>query len=185
MDNSKEMQVFLEQLYECCKIPLLRTIHRYVGASEESEDVFHEVFIRIIRNAEMLRNLPRPKMEAYIIMIARGVSIDYLRKKRSGVQIDALDDVVLSFLEKSNKRRPITFDPLGKADLTLMMETIPMEDQILLIGKYYIGLSVNDLAEIVGGTPSGVRSKIHRARKKVFNEWSKSGLNIGDFINES
>lgn len=182
--QNQQIQTFLENLYDRYKIPLLGLIHKYIGYSGEYEDIFHEVFIRIIRNAEMLCRLPQPKVEAYIFLIARGVSIDHLRKTHTSAQVDVADDFVLNLLEKRNSFKTSSFDPLKRVDLALMMENLPAEERVLLMGKYYLGLSTDELVEIVGGTPTGIRSKIHRARKRVFGEWTKSGLNIEDFIDE-
>ncbi len=179
-----QLQVFLEDLYDRYKNPLLKIVHKHIGDSDVSEDVFHEIFIRIIRSAEKLYAFPRPKLEAYIFLIAKGVSIDYLRKSYRNVQVDIADDLLLNLLAIQEKTTVATFDEFEKVNLTILMQNLSTEDQILLIGKYYLGLSIDDLVCLVGGTSTAVRSKLHRAKKKVFQEWAQSGLNMGDFIHE-
>ena len=51
--GSSQLQSFLEELYERYKLPLLRMIHKHVGDSGVGEDLFHEVFIRIIHKAKL------------------------------------------------------------------------------------------------------------------------------------
>lgn len=181
--QNQQLQAFLEDLYDRYKNPVLKIVHKHIGDPNICEDIFHEIFIRIIRNAEMLYTLPKPKLEAYIFLIAKGVSIDHLRKKYKNMHVD-MDDELLSLLAGQQQIETSSFDAFEKINLTLMIKSLPVEDQILLVGKYYLGLSINDLVSIIGGTSTAIRSKLHRAKKKAFQEWTQSGLNMGDFINE-
>ena len=181
--QNQQLQVFIEELYEEYKKPLLKTVYKYTGNYNECEDVIHEIFIRIIRNAEMLYTFPKPKMEAYIFLIVKGVSFDYLRKKYKSDRVDISDDSNFDLLLEQKKQNASTFDAFEKINLALLLKEIPSEEQLLLIGKYYLGMSINELVSVIGGTPTSVRSKLHRVRKKVFQEWSQSGLNMEDFIN--
>jgi len=179
-----KIHAFLENLYERYRFPLLRIIRKYVGNSDICEDLFHEVIVRIIDHAELLITLSRPKLEAYIILIARGISVDYLRKNHVIDQIDIGDEALFDVLENCDTLSTDSLSPINKVDLILMMHTLSKEDRLLLIGKYYLGLSTADLSKAMGGTPTAVRSRIHRAKNKIMSEWKHSGLCIGDFLNE-
>ncbi len=182
--KSRQRQSFLEELYVHYKVPLMHAVHSYIDDPNVQEDIFHEIFIRIIRKSDLLYTLPKPKLDAYIYLIAKGVSIDYLRKKYADRQVDIADDVLLNLLAQQDNLAAVHMDSFKKADLSLMLANLSVEDQILLVGKYYLGLSVNDLVDIVGGTSTAIRSKLHRVRKKVFTEWTKAGLTMEDFLNE-
>lgn len=182
--RSYQIQMFLNELYDRYKRALLKIVYKYVGDFNISEDLFHEIFIRIIKQAELLYTLPKPKLEAYIFLIAKGVSFDYLRTRYKNVEVDITDDVVEPLWCEG---KPITSSGIGefqKADLAVMLESLPTEDKHLLIGKYYLGLSIDDLTSVVGGTRSSVKSKLHRARKRAFEEWTKSGISMEDFFDE-
>ena len=171
---------FVETLYEENKVLLLNAIQKHVGTSEDCEDIFHEVFIRIIENANKLIHFPPNKLKAYILLIAYGVSIDYLRRRYRNPEICIDDDILLNTFINTETPSKV-YDPYNKVDLSLIMETVSQEERILLVGKYYLGLSGSELASIVGGTAVAVRSQLHRAKKKVFNEWRKAGLHLEDF----
>lgn len=173
-------QNFIETLYEENKVLLLNTIRKYIGPSEDCEDIFQEVFIRIIENANNLSQFPPNKLKAYILLIAHGVSIDYLRKRYRNPEI-SLDDSILLDVVGNTETQSVVNDPFNKVDLSIIMETVSPEERMLLIGKYYLGLSGNELANIVGASAIAVRSQLHRAKKKVFNEWTKAGLHLEDF----
>ena len=179
-----QQQSFIEDLYDQYKVPLLCIIRKYVKPSDAIEDNFQEVIIRIIKNADLLSRLPKPKMEAYIYLVARGVSIDHLRTSNRKEEISIESDIVLDLLNKSNGPAALQSDPLKKADLSIMMEKLPSEDKILLVGKYYLGLSTNELVDLVGGSAVAVRSKVFRARKRLQEEWTRAGLRLEDFLDE-
>lgn len=176
---------FIESIYENYKRPLLRIIYKHIGDYDACEDVLHEVFIRIIKDAETLSSFPKEKIEAYIYLIARWVSIDYLRRvyKERQINVD-VDDTLLNSLISSNQTATKSFNPINKIDLKLLLSELSAEEQLLLIGKYYLNLSTEELINIVGGTSIGLRSKIHRAKKRVFNSWIQAGLHMEDFFNE-
>lgn len=178
--NSFANRRFIESLYEEHRLLLLNTIRRYVGVSEDCEDIFHEVFIRIIENADNLIQFPANKLKAYILLIAYGVSIDYLRRKYRNPEICIDDDILFNTVCKTDKKQDV-YDPFNKVDLSLILDTIPQEQRVLLIGKYYLGLSGEELACLVGGSSVAVRSQLHRAKKKVLEEWKKAGLCLEDF----
>lgn len=180
--QQQNIRRFLEDLYEKYRIPLLRIVRKYIGASNACEDVFHEVFIRIIKNAEKLYLFSEPKLEAYIFLVARGVSFDYLRKHYRHKQVDVADDDLLDHLIQQEQQELNALNAFDKIHLAEMVKSLPAEDQLLLIGKYYLGLDVNELVVITGGTPTAVRSKLHRAKKKAFQEWSQAGLSMEDFL---
>lgn len=183
LNQSQQIQSFLEALYNRYKGMILCTIRKYIGYSDSCEDVFHEVFICIIKNVDLLIGMPSCKLEAYILLIARGVSIDHLRKTHRLAQVDTAEENILDLFYQQSLNAKSSIDQFSKVELSLMMQKLPIEDQMLLIGKYYLGLSTIELVKIVGGSSTGVRSKLHRAKKRIFEEWSKSGLKMEDFLN--
>ena len=178
--NAFPQQLFVETLYEEHRFLLLNTIRKHIGPSEDCEDVFHEVFIRIIENADFLSKFPKNKLKAYILLIAHGVSIDYLRRQYRNPEISFDDDILLNTVSTTEGLSK-SYDDFNRIDLSLILESVSPEERILLLGKYYLGLSGNELANIVGASAIAVRSQLHRAKKKVFNEWTKSGLHLEDF----
>lgn len=184
MKEIKANNQFVEQLYEKYKRRLLSIIRRYVSSKEDCEDIFQDVIERIIQYAPKLRGMPTPKLEAYISMVARGVSIDYLRKAHKNVVVDMDDEVLQNLLSNGCNVSGASHDLFNRVDLSVMMRGLTAEEQTLLIGKYYFGMEAAELTEITGVSETGVRSKLHRARKKLLAQWKESDLRMEDFINE-
>lgn len=168
----------LESIYLRYRPLMLWSAEKYVGPND-SEDIFHEAFMKVIRAAPTLQQLPPPKMKMYILLIVRGTAIDFLRKEQRYLQVDLEDGVLQNLLPRAPGQAVGAF---GRTELLEMMHTLPQDEQSLLIGKYYLGLSSKELTELVGGTDTAVRSKLHRARKKLLDAWTEAGLHMEDFL---
>lgn len=173
---------FIENLYINYKSFILSIISQYMKESFWQEDVFHEVFIQILRKADFLSTLPPQKLETYLLLMTRGVSIDFLRKNHFNKKDDLADDILLELVDSHAVALIKPVDPIAKTDLKIMLEHISADDLTLLIGKYYLGLDTNDLAAISGLTSTAVRSRVHRAKNKLFDKWKATGLTMEDFI---
>lgn len=170
----------LESIYNRYRNLMLWAAQRYVG-NDDAEDVVHEAFLKVMRSAEKILHLPDHKIQTYILLIVRGTAIDYFRKKHRYLQVDMEDDILHSFITDHTEK---TVGGYSKTELFMMMKTLPPDEQALLIGKYYLGLSSQELTALGGGSDTGMRTKLLRARKRVFEEWSKAGLCMEDFLDE-
>lgn len=182
--ENKQAHLFIESVYRQYRKVLLSIIYRYVGDYELCNDIYQDVFLQVIRKADVLVTLDQPQLEAYLIMIARGVAIDYLKKNRYKEQIDLADDVLVEIIEKQRTRSLDIFPAAGKVELKMILQDIPADDLILLLGKYYLGLSIVELATILGSNSGTIKSRLHRARKRVANKWQDLNLRMEDFLNE-
>ena len=182
LQNLQNSDSFVENLYVNYKKFILSVIVRYIADPSLQEDIFHEVFIRILRKADFLSTLPPYKLETYLLLMARGVSIDFLRKNHFNQQCDLSDDIILELIDEQRFSANRSVDPIAKADLKMMLQYISTEDLALLIGKYYLELDAKELATIGGLSSTAVRSRIHRAKNKLLDKWKADGLTMEDFI---
>lgn len=178
----QSLEGFVEMLYVQYRAAIFSVIAKYVAKPADREDVFHDVFVRILRRAEFLSTLPQHKLETYLLLMARGVTIDYLRKNDFYHQCDLTDDIILDLLHVRKLQASDRGDSAEKIELSMMLQCIPAEDVALLIGRYYLNLDTKELAEMCDITPTAVRSRVHRARKRLLEAWKETGLSMGDFI---
>lgn len=180
--GQKEDSSFLAAAYQEYRNFMLSITRKYIGETTACEDVFHNAFIYLIRNEERLQQLPPAKLKAYILLVTRHASIDYLRKERKMNMLDLPDDVLLDLLAKSPKTRSVSEAPFLSVELYAILRELSAEDQTLLIGHYVIGLDTTELADIIGCSPGALRVKLHRVRKHVFEKFTAAGLRFEDFI---
>jgi RNA polymerase sigma-70 factor, ECF subfamily len=153
-------QTTLEPIWEqyCCR--LLRFIQARVDDETEAEDILQEVFLRVHQN---LCCLPQPsRLEAWIYQITRNLIIDHYRKRKALAELP--DDLAAApdFLED---------DPQARLALSLqeMIEQLPAIYRQALILTEYQGMSQKELAEQLGISFSGAKSRVQRARLQLKN----------------
>ena len=173
---------FLDSLYTEYRNFMLSIVQMYVRDTQICEDVFHNAFISLIRNQERIKDLPRPKLKAYILLAARHASIDYLRKERKMNLVDVPDDVLLEMLSRSRDVQSASRAPFQSVEFYAIIRQLSAEDQTLLIGRHIVGLESNELADLLGCTSGAMRVKLHRANKRAREMFTSFGLCLEDFL---
>jgi RNA polymerase sigma-70 factor (ECF subfamily) len=138
-------------------------IRSRVEDDAEAEDILQEVFIRIHRN--LCCQADRDKPESWIYQIARNLIIDHYRKRRTWVELPENLPSEPDWGEWVN----LEDDPEAKLALSLreMIDELPEPYSQALILTEYQGLSQKQLAERLGISLSGAKSRVQRAREKL------------------
>lgn len=149
-----------EQVWEDFHTPLQQFIRRRVSDEVTAEDVLQEVFLKIHQRMETLRDVK--KLESWIYQITRNAIIDSYRSSKPTTTLEAAevldlpeelpdDDVVSELL------------PCVQA----MVRDLPEQDRQALVLTEYQGLTQKELAERLGLSFSGAKSRVQRAREKL------------------
>lgn len=134
-----------------------------------TEDIIQESFLRSIEKAPQLQDLDR--LEGWLKMLARNVSLNYLRKlKRNRNELDTEavftnkeppERLVYSLLEDEVEAK------LLKEDIVRYMNVLKPEYRQLMEMRWNSNLSYKEIAAALGLTESVVRQKLYRARESV------------------
>jgi RNA polymerase sigma-70 factor (ECF subfamily) len=154
------MNEHLELLWDQYSRRLLAFIRSRVANPADAEDILQEVFIRIHRH---LCCLPEPewnKPESWIYQIARHLIIDHYRRQHMLIEIPESLPAEPDLSED---------DPEAVLALSLrqLIDELPEPYRQALILTEYQGLSQKQLAEQVGISLSGAKSRVQRARGKL------------------
>jgi RNA polymerase sigma factor (sigma-70 family) len=79
----------LERVYRAHRAPLLGVARRLVGAAE-AESVIQEVFVELLRNAELRGRFSGGSLDAWLGEITRRKALEYLR--RQGREVPAAEE---------------------------------------------------------------------------------------------
>jgi RNA polymerase sigma-70 factor (ECF subfamily) len=156
----RNMHDHLELLWNQYSRRLRAFIRSRVGDDAEAEDILQEVFIRVHRN---LCCLPEPEWHrpgSWIYQIARNLIIDQYRRRRELVAIPENLPAEPDLPED---------DPQALLALSLreLIDELPEPYRQALILTEYQGLSQKQLAERMGISLSGAKSRVQRARDKL------------------
>ena len=168
-DNEQDDQRFIENLYLEYQLVMYRTAVRITGDPDTATDLVQDALVKLIEKVPKLRTLNAYVLKAYIVCTVRNISFNYnsrkgIRKKyNTGLDVDpnekfsdhqlSIDDLIIAAEDRERFRESFS--------------KIPEEDQKLLIGKYVLGLSDQELAEKFNCKPDSIRMKLTRAKRRT------------------
>ena len=148
----------------------LRDIYRYVSRRiprrEDAEDITAEVFGEAFRCLHRLRSRENPRVWLY--GIARRKVIDYLRRSSRRPEVLGIDVPDLETISSADD----TGDACRRNEAALKLRSILMglneTYREALILQYVEGLSISEVARVLGRTPAAANSLLQRARAAAF-----------------
>ncbi len=147
----------IESLYNNLHNQLCRFICSRTGYDDEAEDILQDVFLKIHANIDSIRDLN--KLESWVYQVARNCIIDYYRRQRRWV---ALSD---DFTE--DNREEEDSDETRIPYVRELVNTLPEPYRQAIILTEYEGLTQKEMADRLGISLSGAKSRVQRARQKI------------------
>ena len=157
-------------LVESYQRPVYNLCYRMLGEENDAEDAAQETFLRAYRSLKRYdgsRSFP-----TWLLSIAAHHCIDQLRKRRmSVISIDEHD-----FLEIPDE------NPGPEAKLHRSMEQALVHglladlnptDRAAVVMYYWYDFSYEEIGKALSLTLSAVKSRLHRARRSMAEEWIK------------
>lgn len=137
---------------------LKKFIFKRVLNLQDAEDILQEVYYRIYRNIDKLND--DEKMYSWIFQIARNVIYDYYRAGRTEEPFAQIPEKV-EFKGDDNVNKEIA------GCLTVMIDHLSEKDREAIFLTEYKGLTQKQLAEFIGLSYSGAKSRVQRAQKRL------------------
>jgi RNA polymerase sigma-70 factor, ECF subfamily len=154
------METTTERVWETFHVPLQQFIRRRVSDDATAEDLLQDVFLDIHQHIDTLRDVK--KLESWIYQVTRHAIIDYYRSKRATTTLDVPEALQL-YEELPDEDVVTELLPSVRA----MVLSLPEQDRQALILTEYQGLTQKELAERLGLSLSGAKSRVQRAREKL------------------
>jgi RNA polymerase sigma-70 factor (ECF subfamily) len=151
------MQLKFETIYEQFREPLKAFIARRISNEANAEDMVHDVFLKIHNRIDTLKE--PDKLPAWIYQIARNSITDSYRKNHQMVNSDGL-------LEIEQQESIDTPEDLSRV-VQSMVEKLPTQDKEALLLSDFQGMKQAEIAQRLGISLSGAKSRVQRARKRL------------------
>ncbi len=158
-------------------------IYRNLGRHDRADDVFQDVFFEVIRARRQYR--PGLKFSAWLFRIARNRAVDRLRRDALR-EMASLDDpregeggdgdglVGRMACAQPDPERVAMESELARA-LEVAMDRLPHEQREVLWLKETSGLSLAEVARVVGTSENTVKSRLRYALEKIRAELGRQG----------
>ena len=154
--NQKE---FLDMVLPI-KDNLYRLARRFLISSDEAEDAVQEVFLKLWKNKEAIKQYRTP--QAYAYAMTKNYCLDRLKSK----QASNLKLVHTNFENRTNLEQHIEAKD-GVSLLFKLMETLPEQQKNILHLRDVEQLEFSEIAKITNTSQANVRVALSRARKKI------------------
>ena len=153
-------RTFFQDFYEQYKDFLFYMASQYAATRSEREDLAQEALVRLIRNTDTLRTLTHAQRVKYIQLTVKALWLDQ-RRSRDPEDLLFLDQAMT---EASRDPEPAT--AAGEA-VNQLRQAMRPRDWMALEGKYLLGYTHEELADLLDMDPNTLRSAVSRARKRA------------------
>ncbi len=146
--TTEEFQQQAEEL----RIQLVSIAHKYLGNTDEAEDIAQDAMVKLWLMREQL-TLPIAGMAS---IVTRNLCIDALRKKHQTVDIAQLPD-----------EADFSDDGEQIEQMLKVIDSLPSTQRTILRMRHLQGMEMREIALVLGSTEVAVRKTLSRARKVV------------------
>lgn len=145
-------------------------IYSMVGNAETANDIFQETFTKVITKMDETYN-EQGKWIAWVMRIAHNATIDFLRKKRRFVDVNAQDDPEYDFYDRiTDESAESAQETLEKGEdrsrLMKHIDQLPKEQREVVMLRHYYEMSFKEIAEL---TNVSINTALGRMRYALIN----------------
>ena len=158
-----DQEAFVE-LYERHRNAVFRFAYRLLGSVEMAEDVTHDCFLSLIRRPENF-DPSRGRLRTYLYSAARNLSLKNFRNSGREASIDELSEEPPVPVREQPLHRLLD-EELSQKVKEAMFSLPPLQREALVLFEYE-GLTLSEIADIVGADVGAVKARLHRARQQL------------------
>ncbi|MGV0752340.1 RNA polymerase sigma factor [Empedobacter brevis] len=150
------------QFYHRFSKSVFNTIFRLITNLSEAEDLTQEIFISVFSDLQKLKNIEN--IGAWLNRVAINKSISLLRKKK--IYFSDIENV--SIMDESEEQLNEKQNWDNKVDeILLAIDSLPIETRTIVNLYLFENIPHEEIANLLGISHTTVRSKYHRAKKKI------------------
>lgn len=155
-----------ELLYNRHKGGLYRYCLRQLNNQARAEECFQEVWMKLINHRAQYQ--PKALFSTYLYRIAQNHIIDTIRKdKKIKQETELEEDNYISVNEKDSDITTKLTEQRKYQQLRVQIEALPMDQKTALLLKMDAGLSLEEIACVLGCGRETVKSKLRYATKRL------------------
>ena len=157
------------QIVEMYQNPVYNMCYRMLSNPQAAEDAAQETFWRVYKNLN--RYDSKRKFATWLLSIAAHYCIDQQRKKRLP-SIDLSEIIEFSAEDPAPKPENVAIKNEFSEEVQRQMAELNESDRAVLVLRYWHEMSEVEISETLRITKSAVKSRLHRARKHMAEQWS-------------
>lgn len=164
-------EIAFANMVETYQRPVYNLCYRMLGDPIDAEDATQETFWRAYQNLK--RYDPARPFPTWLLSIAAHYCIDQQRKRRIPIlSVDLLPE------EDAPDPAPNPEKVVGQLEETSQMrrllKALGPQDRAAVVLRYWYEFSEEEIARTLSLTVSAVKSRLHRARKELAQNWQEA-----------
>ena len=156
-------------LVETFQRPVYNLCYRMLGNAEDAEDAAQETFLRAYKS--MRRYDERRPFSTWLLSIAAHHCIDQIRRRR--FQVVSVEDLPVPDLPDLS---PGMETSLGRKEeqrkVRALLAGLEPTDRAAVVMYYWYDFSYEEISQALSLTTSAVKSRLHRARRSMAQDWT-------------
>lgn len=138
-------------------------IRRLVMHHADAQDATQETFIRIFRSLDKFKG--DSTLKVWIYRIATNEALRMIGKRRDDVI--SIDDEESAEVQMIADEEYVNYSDVEAVKLQNAILSLPTKQQLTFNMRYYDELEYDEIARIIGSTPSSVKASYHIAKEKI------------------
>ncbi|MEP6719372.1 MAG: RNA polymerase sigma factor [bacterium] len=153
-----------QELYERHRKPVFRFAYRLSGNVENAEDLTHDCFLSLIKRIASF-DPGRASLRTYLLAATRNLWLKQLRTLGRESALDEFDENDFVAVSKAPLGRMLE-NELSSTVAEAVANLPPLQREALVLFEYE-GISLNEIASMVGSDVGAVKARLHRARGRL------------------
>ena len=168
-------EVAFNQIVESFQKPVFNLCYRMLGSTEAAEDAAQETFWRAYQSIKKYN--PDRSFATWLLSIAAHYCIDQHRKRK--LPILDIDDYLTETVADQNIPNPeaVTLQKEHQSQIQELLNELPELDRAAITLRYWHECSEEEISQVLDITVNAVKSRLHRARKKLAVAWQSQNQN--------
>ena len=152
------------EYYERLSSRAVAVARRLVGSPALAEDLAAEAFARAYSRWSTVRSHPNP--EAWLLRVVGNLAVDHVRREARRPDLRVVD----------GRSDGAGEDAALRVDLARALHRLSSRQQEVVVMRYLIDLTEEDVAVSLGMTTGSVKTHLHRATTKLRSHLAESDL---------
>ena len=162
-------QAAFETLYRRYKDVLYRYFIKHCSDSHQSEELYQEVWIKLINSTS--RYQPKAKFKTYLFTIAHNTLIDFYRKSKPTSVVEFEDAEMKQELPNISASLALPEDEFTLRQMTKQLmcalEELPASQKEAALLHFEQDMSIEEIAKITKVNPETAKSRLRYAKNKL------------------
>ena len=161
--------IVVGEIYDHYRGSIFRYLYYRVGDQQTAEDLTSEVFLRMIEKISYYQD-QRTSFQAWLFQIARNLSIDYYRKRKTQTNI-ALEEDFPGTVEEPLE---LVDRELTSEKLTRALRKLSDNQRDVIVLRFVVGMPIGEVAETLHKTEDSIKGLQRRALltlREILTEW--------------